>query len=292
MSVRQQVPSKENNYPMIYLLILLVFLLPQGHIVASVENNSDESQIPADRLERIFIYLLNKERTQHGLLPLAPNGSLLLVARHHSQKMMEENKLSHEFPNYMALDERITSAGLSFKNCAENVAQGQDCTMKIIHDSLMNSPNHRSNILSTDYKQIGIGIVKKEECIYVTQVFASLYTPVESRRMEEELRLGIAQNSRLRPYAPSKHSSHQIALCRDMAQRLIEGASPDQLFIEHPEAFITLIRFSGIDVFVIYTLIRAITPLQHLHWELGVAYSQSKKYPNGSYAVALYIGKE
>ena len=35
----------------------------------------------------------------------------------------------------------------------------------------MNSQGHKENILSTNYKEIGIGIIKVDEIIYWTQLF-------------------------------------------------------------------------------------------------------------------------
>jgi hypothetical protein len=107
--------------------------------------------------------------------------------------------------------------------------------------------------------------------------------------MEEELRRGIAQNSRLSPYVETQYSKKRTKICRALAQRLISGENPDRILEEHPEAFITLILFTDIDVYTILSLIRAIKLFQHLHWDLGVAFTQSSQYPNGIYAVALYI---
>lgn len=52
----------------------------------------------------------------------------------------------------------MKSFGIEFVKAGENIAGNQ--TVQKAHDSLMNSPGHRQNILSPDYTHIGIGIKK------------------------------------------------------------------------------------------------------------------------------------
>jgi hypothetical protein len=42
-----------------------------------------------------------------------------------------------------------------------------------VETAFMNSPHHRSNILDSDYTQIGVGIVVRNGRVWVTQVFKS-----------------------------------------------------------------------------------------------------------------------
>ena len=53
---------------------------------------------------------------------------------------------------------------------AENVGVGD--TLKAVHQALMASSSHRSNILSKAYNRVGVGVVRRGGRMWVTQLFA------------------------------------------------------------------------------------------------------------------------
>jgi uncharacterized protein YkwD len=61
--------------------------------------------------------------------------------------------------------------GLRFSAAGENIAEGQQSPQAVM-TAWMNSPGHRSNILSPSYTQIGVGAAKDSRgVIYWTQQF-------------------------------------------------------------------------------------------------------------------------
>jgi len=240
-------------------------------------------------MERVLLFFVNEERSRRSLRPFTFDGTLRLVALRHSRKMAGENRLSHDFPSYPELDSRLASSGVCFTASGENVSRGSDCTMRVIHEALMNSPNHRANILSSKFEEIGIGIEMKGKAIYVTQVFADLFHPKTSLEMENELYAGIRYNSRMNiPVNPSDNNPFQ-ALCRSLASRYALDESPEDLTSSYPEDSITLIRFFQLDLQIIYTLVTTIKRWQNNPWGLGVAFERSVRHPGGIFALALFM---
>ncbi len=100
--------------------------------------------------------------------PLAPNDKLVDAARAHSQFMLDRNLFEHEGIGDGTPSSRIAQAGYTFPNggsLGENiaingtsgVANETDFTIAN-HQGLFESAPHRLNILSTNFRELGIGI--------------------------------------------------------------------------------------------------------------------------------------
>jgi uncharacterized protein YkwD len=129
-----------------------------------------------EKIEQEMLALVNKARSEQGNQPLRFHPLLNDAALGHSQKMAAEGQLSHRFPNYKTLQERLMDAGLAFIKSGENVAFSEDSEAKFIHDGFMSSPGHRENILDPDFTHCGIRIICSNKKFYVTEEFAQVYT--------------------------------------------------------------------------------------------------------------------
>lgn len=122
-------------------------------------------------LENEVIRLVNAERTKNGLQPLKANWELSRVARYKSQDMINKNYFAHNSPTYGSPFKMMESFGIRFSAAGENIAMGQQSAQQVMN-SWMNSPGHRSNILSPSYSQIGVGVAKdRYGRLYWTQMF-------------------------------------------------------------------------------------------------------------------------
>ncbi|HEY3768135.1 MAG TPA: CAP domain-containing protein [Candidatus Angelobacter sp.] len=121
--------------------------------------------------QQIFTQL-NQARTEDNLPALEWNDQAARAARLHTQALLENGKLSHQFPAEPSVPERIGATGARFTLSAENVARTE--YLEDVHPALMNSPGHRANILNPKYNAVGIGVVEKAGKIYVTQDFIFL----------------------------------------------------------------------------------------------------------------------
>ena len=108
--------------------------------------------------ERALYLLVNEERTKRGLLPLTWNDRLAQVARLQSRDMWRRQYFAHVNPDGADPFARLHQAGISYLMAGENLALAP--STPIAHQGLMDSQEHKDNILSPDYGQIGIGVVR------------------------------------------------------------------------------------------------------------------------------------
>lgn len=118
--------------------------------------------------EQEVVRLVNAQRAQNGLKPLAENWELSRVARYKSADMASRRYFSHESPTYGSPYQMMRSFGISFRSAGENIAYGQRTPAAVVN-AWMNSSGHRANILSSAYTQIGVGFYASG--YYWTQMF-------------------------------------------------------------------------------------------------------------------------
>jgi uncharacterized YkwD family protein/spore coat assembly protein SafA len=127
--------------------------------------------IETKAIESEVVRLVNIERAKAGLPALKENWQLSRVARYKSQDMINKNYFSHYSPTYGSPFDMIESFGIKFSAAGENIAMGQRTPQEVMN-AWMNSPGHRSNILSPSYTEIGVGFAKdKSGRCYWTQMF-------------------------------------------------------------------------------------------------------------------------
>ena len=107
--------------------------------------------------EVAMLVLLNHERTTRGLQALTLNTKARTVARAYSTEMFARGFFSHISPEGKNPFDRMRAAGISFDSAGENLALAP--TLALAHEGLMKSPGHRANILSVNYRTVGIGII-------------------------------------------------------------------------------------------------------------------------------------
>lgn len=120
--------------------------------------------------EQEVVRLVNAQRAQNGLKPLAENWELSRVARYKSADMASRRYFSHESPTYGSPYQMMRSFGISFRSAGENIAYGQRTPAAVVN-AWMNSSGHRANILNSSYTHIGVGYCERGN--YWTQMFMS-----------------------------------------------------------------------------------------------------------------------
>jgi uncharacterized protein YkwD/uncharacterized membrane protein required for colicin V production len=118
----------------------------------------DPSRLRTDASEeREMFRRVNAERAQRGLPPLEFDAGLTRLARAYARRMFSGGFFGHVAPDGSAPAERMIRAGIPFVVMGENLALAG--TVSIAHRGLMQSPGHRANILSSDFRRVGIGAV-------------------------------------------------------------------------------------------------------------------------------------
>lgn len=147
----------------------------------------------ASELERQMLDLINAERTLHGLNPVQLERRLNASSEDHSEWMLQQDIFSHTGASDSSAGDRMRAAGFDFSGTwtwAENIAwqsergaPGLADDVINLHNSLMNSPGHRANILNPDVELVGIGIEQGNfsghDSVMVTQNFARTSAPVQ-----------------------------------------------------------------------------------------------------------------
>jgi uncharacterized protein YkwD len=148
------------------LALLLVALVLTGVAAtpASAASATDEQD---------FVNRINQERASQGRRALTVCAAMVDVARAWSDHEANRNAgdtMGHN-PSY------TTQIPSGWKSAAENVAwgSGSNATVAVLHQSLMNSPTHSTNILG-DFTHVGVGVTLTGSGsslqMYVTQNFA------------------------------------------------------------------------------------------------------------------------
>jgi uncharacterized protein YkwD len=104
-----------------------------------------------------MLELLNRERVAQGLVALVADEKLRQAARDHSEEMVRLSYFAHESPTQGSPFDRMTRAGVRFGAAGENLAFAP--SVDAAHRGLMNSPDHRKNILTPQFRRVGIGAI-------------------------------------------------------------------------------------------------------------------------------------
>ena len=143
-------------------------------------------------LEEKIIYLTNLERQKRGLSWLEKDEYLREAAFSHSKEMAELNYFSHFSPKKENREpaDRVRHTKSTCTTVAENIYKvtGLQDLQKLpamCVESWMNSPHHRENILTPYYNRIGVGIYKKGDTYYVTQLFAEKFMEFRKIKVRE-----------------------------------------------------------------------------------------------------------
>ncbi len=109
--------------------------------------------------------LLNAERTARGLVALTEQQQLTQSSVAFSALMVEQHFFAHVSPDGGTLTSRLGASGYLARpggwTVGENIAWGESylaSPAKIVQ-AWMDSPPHRENVLSTEFEEIGLGIV-------------------------------------------------------------------------------------------------------------------------------------
>lgn len=115
------------------------------------------AEAQARTFEKRVITLTNKERTNRGLKALKSDSQLHKTALEKSRDMAKNDYFDHYSPKYGTPFELMRQYGITkYKAAGENIALGYATPEDVVSD-WMKSKDHRVNILSKDYTNIGVG---------------------------------------------------------------------------------------------------------------------------------------
>ena len=159
---------------------LLTVLLLAG-FVGACTGETGEGDSPTSpgtqstaELEYQSFELANDARRGRNVKPMLKyRDALSDVARAHSRSMRENNFFSHTGTNGDRLVHRLNDAGIQYTAAAENIVRftSSGSPADVAHDILMGSQGHRNNILNSSYNRMGVGVSRKGDEYWITQIF-------------------------------------------------------------------------------------------------------------------------
>ena len=140
------------------------------------ENNTVVNDKFMAQVEQAIFNKVNEERAKAGVAPLTYNTTMEKYARIKSQDMGDNNYFSHSDLSGNYITTKMKADGVTYNAWGENIAYISGITdptalAKQFMTNWMNSQGHRKNILSTNFKSMGVGVYKIGNKVYATQEF-------------------------------------------------------------------------------------------------------------------------
>lgn len=139
---------------------LCLTLLPANPAAAADRRRAAEIR---DRVE----YLINRDRSRHGLRRLRVSARVQYYARDHAKRMATVGTIFHDV------------TGLRSESLRSATSWGENVGMTTSSDAarhaqrlFMSSTGHRANILKARWTHMGIGVAKRNGRTYIVQRFA------------------------------------------------------------------------------------------------------------------------
>jgi hypothetical protein len=111
--------------------------------------------------ETHFYDRMNEERRSHGVSSVLLANDLAAVARRHAAEMALSRQLRH--------NDRLPEEVGDWARLGENVGTGDSVSQ--LHAAFMASPQHRRHIVDPAFAEVGIGVARSGDMLWVTQVF-------------------------------------------------------------------------------------------------------------------------
>ena len=131
---------------------------PTASTPTSAKTSTTPNVLPTPTFADEVVALVNDERWDNGQLPpLKAQSTLGGVSKAHSADMAQDNYVMHCDPDTGSLPwDRMSAAGYNWNYAGENIAAGYTSPAAVM-EGWMSSSGHRENILSTNFRDVGIG---------------------------------------------------------------------------------------------------------------------------------------
>ena len=121
------------------------------------EAPDEKRKISINRERAIWLRLVNEFRAQHRLPAVKLDAELSNFAQDYAKRMQQEDFFGHTDPQGHGPDARRRTAGLLLP-VGENLAR--NTKTEYAHAGLLRSAAHRSNILTPQWRRVGLGVAE------------------------------------------------------------------------------------------------------------------------------------
>lgn len=188
------IPKESNNHRAkvlhhTNLLLTIAILLLSSFLIQGIKMSFPSVLgIKADISSEQLLTLTNNERQTAGAGPLVINSKLSQAASKKAQDMFENNYWAHNSPTGKTPWVFIKSSGYKYVYAGENLARGFTTPEDVVR-AWMASPDHRANMLSANYEDVGfavaIGKLNGEETVLIVEEFGNLHMPIAKSKVQE-----------------------------------------------------------------------------------------------------------
>lgn len=187
-------PKESNNHRAKALhhtniFLTIVFLLLASIFIQRLKVSFPQVLgVKADISLEQLLTLTNKERQNNGIAPLSFNEKLADAAAKKAQDMFEYDYWAHNSPSGKTPWVFIKAEGYRYVYAGENLARGFSNADDVVK-AWMASPDHRSNMLSSNYQDVGfavaIGELNGEETVLIVEELGNLNMPIARNKTAE-----------------------------------------------------------------------------------------------------------
>ena len=220
-------PRETNNYrPGLLhhkiLFSLILFFVSAGIVTSLVRTNFPAVLgLSANISTQQLLILTNQQRQDNKLPALTDNSELDQAAANKAADMFSKNYWAHDAPDGATPWTFIKATGYNYVYAGENLARGFNSASDVIN-AWMNSPEHRQNILSSNYQNVGFAVatgnLSGEDTVLVVEMLGStsLGAPVASGNNNSPPVVAVAPgspavNNTKAPAAPAQTSVVQAS---------------------------------------------------------------------------------
>jgi uncharacterized protein YkwD len=174
--------------------------------------------------EKQLVDLINQVRTKQGIPPFQVDPRLTEAARKHTEVMVQHHFLSHRFDDESPMVARFLAENLPSDQEAENVVFAPNVVAS--YESMMQSTDHRTNILNRDYNVVGVGAVQCSGGMWITQDFAHRLPEYSESQADAALEEAINQYAKAQGMPPpTRQPQTQL---RTMACEMAKNGAVDR----------------------------------------------------------------
>lgn len=186
--------GKITKIVVIFLMVSIFAIIASAPVLllnnSSITVLSDAEKINNSELQQQVVTKLNNERVKDGDNRLVLRDEITEVARYKSERMKNEEYISHTAPDGETVRDRFVKFDVRCQNVGENLAKtyydrkvnteygGQkrytsmDELSNGIVKQFMNSQSHKENLLRDDWESHGLSIsITEDNAVYVAHKF-------------------------------------------------------------------------------------------------------------------------
>lgn len=156
-------PQYSNNHrPKILhsssIFIVVAFLFFSSIFISSFRNTDTKVLGAASSISfQDLLLLTNQERQKQNIAPLVIDQQLSDAARNKANDMFANNYWAHISPTGKTPWDFIKESGYDYVYAGENLARGFSSSSDVV-DAWIASPEHRSNMLSRNFQDVGFAV--------------------------------------------------------------------------------------------------------------------------------------